>query len=306
MNSHLFSSGRHDRLARVPCPRAGSGVHRWLLGQANRCRNAGIHAEQALEILREGSRNCGRFVPGSEMIGAIRTAYSTAPWAPNASGSSIQSRSSWWHKPDRAAIEAISANGISLAEFENRSPERFPADGCIAELAVDALFPGDPLLCVAYRRPSDASTAPRSTWRGRLAKASLIVPSPMSAKTGRTKEGKVSARCLDNVGPRRFLVVEFDNGDLDLQAARLWHLAQTAPLTIAVHSGNKSIHGWFFCQGIPDERLRNFMHRCVLLGADPATWTRCQMVRMPGGVRDNGRSQSVLFFNPKTLQPCHI
>lgn len=125
----------------------------------------------------------------------------------------------------------------------------------------------------------------------------------MSSNTGKTKEGKVSVRCLDNVGPRRFLVVEFDNGDLDSQAARLWHLAATAPLSLAVHSGNKSIHGWFFCQGIPDERLRNFMHGCVRLGADRATWLPCQMVRMPGGTRDNGRSQRVLYFNPKTLQP---
>ena len=100
---------------------------------------------------------------------------------------------------------------------------------------------------------------------------------------------------------RRFLVVEFDNGDLDGQAARLWHLGQVAPLTLAVHSGGKSVHGWFATHGKPDSELRHFMRRAVALGADPATWTACQFVRLPDGRRDDGRPQRCFYFNPATL-----
>ena len=38
----------------------------------------------------------------------------------------------------------------------------------------------------------------------------LIVPSPMTAPMGRKKSGGLSAHTLDNTGPRKFLVVEFD------------------------------------------------------------------------------------------------
>ena len=78
----------------------------------------------------------------------------------------------------------------------------------------------------------------------------------------------MSSHTLDNTGPRRFLVIEQDAGTLDEQAAVLLHLGSMAPLTLAVHSGNRSLHGWFFCAGQPEERLRRFMRRGVSLGAD--------------------------------------
>ncbi len=130
----------------------------------------------------------------------------------------------------------------------------------------------------------------------------LIVPSPMSARTGRTQDGRVSEHTLDNTGPRRFLIIEQDSGDADEQAAVLLHLAQRAPLALAVHSGSKSIHGWFLAEGEPEDDLHAFMRRAVTLGADRATWTRSQFVRMPDGFRDNGRRQTVHFFNPEVIR----
>jgi hypothetical protein len=137
---------------------------------------------------------------------------------------------------------------------------------------------------------------------GELAALLLIVPSPMTARIGRTQEGKESAHTLETTGPRRFLVIEQDNGTIDKQAAVLLHLAERAPLAIAVHSGSKSIHGWFYCAWQPEENLRAFMRYAVSLGADRATWTRSQFVRMPDGRRDNGQRQTVYFFNPEVLK----
>jgi hypothetical protein len=34
-----------------------------------------------------------------------------------------------------------------------------------------------------------------------------------------------------------------------------------------------------------EERARELMSYAISLGADPATWNRCQLVRLPGGVR---------------------
>ena len=145
----------------------------------------------------------------------------------------------------------------------------------------------------------------------------------MTAVCGLTKNGKPSKHTLENTGPRRFLVVEFDPtrwGDLSIgervgftsdahyyatkrdgHAALLWHMATYAPLSAVVFSGKKSLHGWFSCQGQDEEHLLKFMRYAVSLGADRATWTKSQFVRLPEGRRDNGALQAVIYLNPKTL-----
>jgi hypothetical protein len=88
----------------------------------------------------------------------------------------------------------------------------------------------------------------------------------------------------------------------DACAALLWHLSQYAPLTIAVWSGAKSLQGWFAGAGQEESTLRKFFEYAVGLGADSVTWKRCQLVRLPGGVRgSNGNRQTVEYFNPTNL-----
>jgi hypothetical protein len=46
----------------------------------------------------------------------------------------------------------------------------------------------------------------------------------------------------------------------------------------------------------------SFMHNTTRLGADPATFTRSQFVRMPDATRPEiGVRQRVYFFNPEVL-----
>ncbi len=166
---------------------------------------------------------------------------------------------------------------------------------------IDRLFADNPLLCCGQSK-SDFATRSREEWRGKLSTMQLIVPSPMTARVGRTQDGNESEHTLEKTGVRRFLVIEQDGGTIDEQAAVLLHLAKRAPLTLAVHSGSKSIHGWFYCAGQPEEKLRRFMRYAVSLGADTATWTPSQFVRIPDGTRDNGKRQTVYFFNPGVLK----
>jgi hypothetical protein len=67
----------------------------------------------------------------------------------------------------------------------------------------------------------------------------------MSARFGMTQEGKPSEHCLDNTGPRRFFVVEQDNGGPHQQVSVLSYLAQFLNLVLVVYSGSRSTHGWF-------------------------------------------------------------
>ena len=124
----------------------------------------------------------------------------------------------------------------------------------------------------------------------------------MSAVTGTTKDGKESKHTLANTGERRFLICEFDTGKPDDHAALLLHLGTFAPLVCAVHSGGKSLHGWFYVHGQPDDKVLKFFRYAVSLGADRATWTRSQFVRMPDGRRDDGARQTVYFLNFRPLK----
>src|SRR5207248_3209165 len=84
----------------------------------------------------------------------------------------------------------------------------------------------------------------------------------------------------------------------DICAALHHELSRYAPLVLVVHSGGKSLHGWFHAEGQPEAKLLKFMRYAVSIGADPATWSRCQLVRLPDGTREDGKRQRVHYFNP--------
>lgn len=279
------------------CPRAGGGVHAWLFKMARQL-HAHHPAPEIVAMLTTGVAQCGRHVPQREIVSAVQNALACA-WTPrNGVGSwTAPHPARKWPGVNTEQREAIIRDGAKLADLWEVSPVRLEDSDQHTETIIDRLFPGNPLLCCGSSK-SVFATEPREDWRGHLASQQLIVPSPMCAPKGLTKDGKESAHTLSNTGPRRFLVCEFDQGTTDEHAAILLHLAAYAPLVMAVHSGNKSLHGWFYVAGSLEEKQHKFMRFAVSLGADPATWIRSQFVRIPDGTRDNGNRQTVFFFNP--------
>ena len=291
------------------CPTSGEGVHNWLFRAArvlHHCRPL----EEIEALLEAASHGCGRSVPAREIQAAVRDSKA-CEYVPGQSQRmstkgfargkpSLVAPPRGWPKRNAQVVDAICADGWGLADLWEASPVRLEDNDPRTESIIDELFPGNPWLCVgaSSRR---FGTRRREDWRGSLHGRQLIVPSPMTAKIGTTKAGRTSAHTLDNTGPRRFLVVEFDTGTFDDHAAVLWHLAGLAPLVLAVLSGNKSLHGWFNVQRSPEARQHRFMRYAVSLGADKATWTRSQFVRLPDGLRDNGTRQGIIYFNPERL-----
>jgi hypothetical protein len=225
-----------------------------------------------------------------------------------------------WLSRDFELIGAVADTGSGLVDLWEASPVRLDTNKTRTAGIIDLLFPGNPLLCCGWTRHR-FSTRARQHWH-KLQDLQFIVPSPMTAPRGLTQQGKLSAHALSNTGPRRFLIVEFDfdasNSDeearllerlasegrdvRDLCAALLLHLAEKAPLALAVHSGGKSLHGWFYCSGVPEEQVWRFFRYAVSLGADRANWTPSQFARMPDGLRENGRRQTVYFLNPEVAE----
>lgn len=283
-------------------PHAGEGVHAWLFRVARQL-HAHLPAVQIVALLEERVRGCGRHVPRSEIEEAVKNSL-TCAWQPSrgAGQTSVPSSAAKWPPVNNDKCAAIISDGVGLADLWELSPVRIEDSESHTEEIVDRLFPGNPLLCCG-RSNCDFNTQLREQWRGKLSGLQFITPSPMIAETGITKGGKESAHALNNTGPRRFLICEFDQGRThDEQAALLIHLAGFAPMVCALHSGGKSLHGWFFVHGQTDTRVLKFFQYAVSLGADPATWTRSQFVRMPDGVRDNGKRQTVYFLNYRPIE----
>lgn len=278
-------------------PRAGEGVHAWLFRVARQL-HAHLPVNEIVSLLETRVANCGRGVPRNEIVAAVQNSVPCA-WQPGAVAP-VQSASRWpnVNQEQRAAI--IRDNG-GLAELWEASRVRLDDNDAHTEAIIDRLFPGNPLLCCGASS-SDFDTRPRDDWRGQLSQLQLIAPSPMCAVTGTTKDGKESKHTLANTGPRRFLICEFDTGTPDAHAALLLHLGTFAPLVCVVHSGGKSLHGWFFVAGQPEARVLKFFRYAVSLGADSRLWTKSQFCRMPDGTRDNGRKQTVYFLNFKPLE----
>ena len=286
-----------DEMLAAP-PRAGDGVHGWLYNVARNLR-AHLPAVEIIALLESRVQGCGRFVSRKEIEDAVRNSLEHA-WQPKGNAAPVASVSKW-PKVNQEQRAAIIRDGDGLVDLWEASRVRIDDNEQHTEEIVDRLFPGNPLLCCG-KSSQEFDTRPREDWRGELSALQLVVPSPMCAVTGLTKDGKESKHSLNNTGTRRFLVVEFDTGTPDDHAALLLHLGAFAPLACAVHSGGKSLHGWFFVAGQPEEKALRFFRYPVSLGADDQLWCKSQFCRMPDGTRVNGQRQTVFFLNFKPME----
>jgi hypothetical protein len=294
MNATQLPQWCIDIVSNPPRSGQGEGFHNWLFRAARALWKCGRSESDIHSILENAASTSGRYVPAREIEQAVKNSRTSA-FQP----ASLQHRA--WPSVNTEQREAITASGFGLVDLWEISPVRFEDNAAHTEKIIDALVPDNPWLCVGASN-SNFKTRRREELRGELASLALIVPSPMTAQKGHTQEGKESEHSLENTGPRRFLVIEQDRGSIDEQSAILYHLAGRAPLVLAVHSGSKSLHGWFCCADVTEEKVSRFFRYAVALGADRALETRNQFARMPDGLRDNGNRQTVFFFNPEVIR----
>jgi hypothetical protein len=296
------------------CPTSGQGVNQWIFSTALSLTSY-FDDPQIVEILEAYVSCTGR---EQEIIKAVSSARRIA------NGEGVSETKTFWPTVDYTTVHKIVVDcPVRLKDLRSISPMDLSTEDSKTEEIIDSLFPGNPLLCFG-REVNAFWTRRREFWRGRESSFQFIVPNPMTKERGMKSDGKESERCLDNTGSRKYVVVEFDISEAGLWApyAAEWrsrgitiddanvalHVAlgttglPRLPLAVAVHSGGKSVHGWYPCGELTGEQLRPFMIRAVRLGADKATWTKCQFVRMPDGTRENANRQRVHYFAPVVIQ----
>lgn len=310
-------------------PDAGTGLHAWLFSVARQL-HAHMPADSIEAVLQAATTNAGRIVTKREIRDAVSNSVGVA-WqrneirggarekrlSPKAVSAPDSVTQSWpeVNEAARVAYSLASANEgiLGLADLWEASPIK---PSMSVDDWLDWLFPGAEWLCLAIDHPATARSRRREKWYFTAEEYGLIVPSPMTGPSGIGLDGERSHRCLDNTGPRRWLVIEFDSGSIDEQARLHWHFRSAAlaipewpKLTLCVHSGGKSLHGWYGPVE-SEESAFDFMAYAASLGADTATWNRCQLIRLPGGRRSAGipadpwsdaqpfTLQNVFFFDP--------
>ena len=281
-------------LTRRPAPHRGGGLNNWLLIAARQLSIESATVAEAKEILEAIAQSHGGARPG-EIDRQVMTAYETQPPKRTAPR---------WRKNDPILSAAAQENKFTVQQLIDSSPWDQDVE---TEQAIDTLFPGDPLLTCGFSEYK-FDTRLRSEWRGIMHSMEFIVPSPAIARTGKTKEGKESAHCLEIMGPRRYVVIEFDDLTWSQQSSTIKYLADRyGGLVMVVFSGHRSLHAWFRSAGSEDQDYI-FMSHAVACGACIGPWLKCQFVRMPGarpaGANpfDSAKLQPVLYFAPSEVE----
>jgi hypothetical protein len=104
-------------------------------------------AGQIVDLLEQAVANCGRHVPRSEIVEAVRNSLAAA-WQPNGNSTPTkQANARIWPEKNLKLIEEICKNGPGLVGLWEASSVRFEDSEPHTEEIIDRMFPGDPLLC---------------------------------------------------------------------------------------------------------------------------------------------------------------
>ena len=282
-------------------PDAGEGHNAGLLSIATTCYKMGVSMDDTLSHLRE-------------IYDSDRIDYRTAP--------ARAVNRVWQHEgavPVDAVDEALEPQEELLLRFRrtlassllDSSPgnvKTHPKD------IIRALFEADDVINI-QRTGFEAGTLLKcSDLPDRLHEFKFLNPSTFKRVAGIDAEQpdgsiKRMTRCNANVQDRPYMLLECDyksddpNGPAKVERFTTFALtlAEFAPLTLAVDTGNKSIHFWYDTRKTKPKIVAKFFALARLHGADRQLAVRSQIARMPN-VSSSGEgrdAQTVLYFDPK-------
>lgn len=270
-------------------PETGAGRHHWLFEVAAKLIRQGADPEEVRLRLEKLAFDLG----WHDRIKQIRTDIAKILSQPE------------YRKPERRMRLPDACEAERFLRFSH--PPLFPASpaGVSTRDALAALYRPGELICVS--KDTFSATVQRLEDILDIAPSlEFIVANPMRSEHGRTGTGEISARTKANAttdAARRYVILEFDTREtVEEQAAVLSSISTpAAPLVMAVHSGGKSVHGWYYVKNISMSQRECLFMFGAYLGADRSLWDPCKLVRMPGGTRVNGAKQEILYADFKHI-----
>ncbi len=295
-----------------PCPASGSGVHSWLLAQANRCRFAKIPEADAERLLRENMTRPPK--PPSEVQSAIRKAYScgyssaTYPRRvpltriePDIGRlerftAKVEQPHSWRHWLwERSAKRPESQNAYSYLKHLYRPGEKVHV--------FDVFETKTPFTTLRVSDPMDCSVPKAIELGGRYGNGIWYLCNPVDGEWHpiENRPGEFSCRSDSALTDYRHLVLESD-----LAPAELWlpFITQMPARVASIYgSGGRSIHALLVIDAHSKaefdaiaEPLKRPLKR---LGGDPACLSAVRLTRLPGCHRpEKGGFQKLLYLHP--------
>lgn len=331
-----MNSSRVNAAQETPLSRWLSTVENlsWSVGQLDASTfecfkvavSEGIARDEAFSLAQSRIRAAGDRLRGGKLERQWMAAIKWVARHGCITSPDVDSEQSQQPSVDYNRIDKIVRSGCGIYDLWEQSPIRFCDDQAHTEEIIDTIFPGNPWLCVGIGKYK-FTTQRRETFRGELAAAEFIVAQPMSSQFGLTSEDQPSQHSLQNTGPRKHWIIDFDFCEKDKTgkdtewaelvrgwtnegisvtdacAALLDYFSLFAPLGLVLHSAGKSCHGWFPCAGATQAQIESFTRDAFALGADPQLFrNKSQFVRMPDGTRsDNGQRQVTYFFDQEVF-----
>jgi hypothetical protein len=295
------------------CPIAGQGVNEWLITVAYRLHRKPFcyTDEYIFECLRKGSAACGRKVSDGEMSRAIERSHPDT-FNTSTASTATTGHSEWLPERDDALTKEASAQAANAVHQIRRRPEVKDLESLTLPQILPHLFQPTEWLGFDYDK-KQAFAARLQDHDKRLIDypPQFMLPSPLLGPDGITKDGNPNPRAWSNVGRRRYLVIDFDDGwSQGAQSARiLWLLARTSDgqkqwkqwnlirLAMVLYSGKKSLHSWWYVEQLQEDAIKAFFCLAYRIYADKATYGEGQLVRTPTAIRkETGMKQDLLYL----------
>jgi hypothetical protein len=258
--------------------------------RGNELRRDGVSQTDALTVIRG---EITRTPNHGEIENTLRKIYEEPIAQPSVYRSKVP-RPPLPTRQDDSLINEVRKSGFNQVALTLESPHNRPESLSPAEV-LQRLFPDDPLICLAPF-PYKCFVKRRSEFY-RIESLPFMVPQPMLPIAVGARS-PVGVRNKNTVGPRRHIVYESDNLDLDTQSAVIKRLSSELPLQVVVFSGNKSLHAWFRTEGRSEDELTPFTRLAILLGACNGSLHRAQLVRTPAAINSKtGKRQTVLYLS---------
>jgi hypothetical protein len=229
-------------------------------------------------------------------------------------------------RDDELIDSIVFGSNVTAHDLWEASTIQFNDDRSAAAYVIEQLFQPDDIVFLADAKNTGLARRlfAHKCFGCDFSQRTFIVPNPI--KQCRPTKDHWLARSDDNVAEVRWYVLEWDIERLnkktgeptawaplieaweragisirDANARLINHIARFVDPGMIVDTGGKSLHTWIPALMMSDKSSADFSAYIVRLGADNCLTKISQQFRMPGGLRDGGNSQSVLYYDPSII-----